>query len=54
MSDTDKALAPEDYEEPRCLLCDDPFGAESPRLIPQRRISEKLDEYMSRRDYAGA
>ena len=30
----------------------DAFGG--PRPVPQRRIMEKLDEYMSRRDYAGA
>ncbi len=43
-----------DYVEPRCLLCEDPYGAD-PKVIPvpQRRIVEKVDEYMSRRDYAG-
>ena len=48
-------LRPEDYVEPACLLCGEPFGAE-PRIraVPQQRIVEKLDEYMSRRDYAGA
>ena len=44
-------LSREDYEEPNCVLCMDQ-GA--PQPIPQRRIREKLDEYMSRRDYAGA
>ncbi len=44
-------LSREDYEEPRCVLCMDQDG---PTPIPQRRIREKLDEYMSRRDYAGA
>ena len=29
-------------------------GASSQRSIPQQRVVEKLDEYMSRRDYAGA
>lgn len=45
-------LRPEDYQEPACLLCGEPFGKESEiRAIPQQRIIEKLDEYMSRRDY---
>lgn len=48
-------LPPEDYVEPRCLLCDEPYGAETPvKSIPQQRVIEKMDEYMSRRDYAGA
>ena len=48
-------LKPEDYAEPRCVLCDEPYGA-APQIkpIPQQRIIEKMDEYMSRRDYAGA
>ena len=48
-------LKPEDYVEPRCVLCDEPYGA-APQIkpIPQQRIIEKMDEYMSRRDYAGA
>ena len=55
MSETTQALGPEDYAEPRCLLCDEPFGAEPDvRPVPQQRIVQKLDEYMSRRDYAGA
>ena len=51
MTNHDRPLAREDYEEPGCVLCMDQ-GA--PKPIPQRRIREKLDEYMSRRDYAGA
>ena len=44
----------EDYVEPRCLLCEEPYGAETPiRPVPQARIMEKVDEYMSRKDYAG-
>ena len=55
MSDKTGALRPEDYAEPACLLCGEPFGAEPKiRAVPQQRIIEKLDEYMSRRDYAGA
>ena len=44
----------EDYAEPQCLLCGEPYGAE-PKIkpVPQQRIMEKVDEYMSRRDYAG-
>ena len=48
-------ISPEDYVEPRGLLCGDPFGAaETAKPIPQQRIMEKMDEYMSRRDYPGA
>lgn len=44
----------EDYVEPNCLLCGEPFGAEPKiRAVPQQRIMEKVDEYMSRRDYGG-
>ena len=47
-------IGKEDYAEPRCLLCEEPYGA-APALrpVPQRRIMEKVDEYMGRRDYAG-
>ena len=48
-------LQPEDYVEPACVLCGDPYGAEPEvKSVPQQRILEKLDDYMSRRDYAGA
>ena len=48
-------IGPEDYLEPSCLLCGEPFG-EQPTLkpIPQERIIAKIDELMSRRDYDGA
>ena len=47
-------IGKEDYAEPRCLLCEEPYGAEAKiRSVPQQRIMEKVDEYMSRRDYAG-
>lgn len=48
-------LGKEDYVEPRCLLSGDPYGV-TPELkaVPQQRIVEKLDEYMGRKDYAGA
>lgn len=48
-------LKPEDYAEPRCLLCDEPYGAKPEvRSVPQARIIEKMNDYMSRRDYKGA
>ncbi len=54
MEDPTRTIAKEDYIEPRCVLCDEPYGAAVPvRAVPQQRIIEKVDEYMSRRDYAG-
>ena len=51
----EKILKPDDYVEPRCVLCDEPYGAEPQiKSVPQQRIIAKMDEYMSRRDYAGA
>lgn len=48
-------LQPEDYVEPRCVLCDEPYGKEPQvKPVPQDRIIRKMDEYMSRRDYKGA
>ena len=48
-------IKPEDYLEPNCLLCGEPYGAPPKvRTVPQRRIMEKMDEYMSRLDYDGA
>jgi len=48
-------LKPEDYVEPRCVICDEPYGS-VPEIkpVPQERIITKLDDYMSRRDYDGA
>ena len=55
MDHSNMPLQPADYAEPRCLLCGEPYGAETPvRPVPQQRIIEKMDEYMARRDYAGA
>lgn len=52
---TNEILEPEDYIEPRCLLCEEPYGAEkSVRSVPQMRIIDKMNEYMARRDYEGA
>ncbi len=48
-------LTPEDYAEPRCVLCDEPYGiTPEVKAVPQGRIIEKMNDYMSRRDYAGA
>ena len=48
-------ISKEDYIEPRCVLCEEPYGKQPEiKPVPQRRIIEKLDEYMSHRDYAGA
>ena len=49
----DHILHPDDYLEPACPLCPDPAAGEQ-RQVPQQRIIEKMDEYMARRDYAGA
>ena len=48
-------LDPADYVEPRCVLCDEPYG-KTPQIrpVPQQRIVQKMNEYMGRRDYAGA
>ena len=55
MSNDKGYLTPEDYAEPRCLLCDDPYGV-TPKAkpVPQQRIIQKMNEYMSHRDYEGA
>ncbi|MBQ7064102.1 MAG: tetratricopeptide repeat protein [Firmicutes bacterium] len=55
MKDLHKPLSKDDYEEPSCLLIDEADGRPcSVQPVPQQRIIEKMDEYMSRRDYAGA
>jgi tetratricopeptide (TPR) repeat protein len=55
MTDHTSWLRPEDYLEPACPLCMDPPDAErAVDPVPQQRIVQKLDEYMSRRDYDGA
>ena len=55
MSDQTNALRPEDYAEPACVLCGEPYGTERKvEPVPQQRIVQKLDDYMSRRDYPGA
>lgn len=48
-------LKKEDYVEPRCLLCETPYGVqEEVKAVPQQRIIEKMDEYMAVQDYKGA
>ncbi len=42
----------EDYTEPRCPLCMTQPGQVTP--IPMKRVYAKLDDDLSRRDYAGA
>ena len=45
-------IRPEDYLEPCCPLR---AGlSRETQSIPQRRILEKLDDYMQRRDFSGA
>lgn len=43
-------LYAEDYEEPRCPLC----NPNDTKRIPIGRITQKLDEYLSRNDYSTA
>ena len=55
MDKDNRILGPEDYLEPACPLCEEPYGVTpAAKPVPQQRIIEKMDEYMSRRDYAGA
>ena len=54
MATNHKLLRPEDYLENACPLCMKPDGDAQIHAIPQQRVIEKMDEYMSRRDYAGA
>ncbi|MBO4881278.1 MAG: tetratricopeptide repeat protein [Firmicutes bacterium] len=44
-----------DYEEPRCPLCmESPEDEERVHSIDMRRVMEKLDDYLARKDYAAA
>ena len=44
-----------DYMEPECVLCDKPVGfKQKKQMIPQQRISQKLDELMGRKEYQQA
>ena len=48
-------LKPEDYADPQCPFSGEGFGVTAEvRAVPQQRIIEKMDEYMARRDPAGA
>ncbi len=51
----DSYLKPEDYAEPRCLLCEEAYGV-TPEVksVPQGRIIDKMNEYMGKNDYTGA
>ncbi len=57
-NDTDRPknmIAPEDYEEPACLLdMEAPVRKTPLAAVPQQRIIAKMNEYMAMRDYAGA
>ncbi len=45
----------EDYTDPQCPFCTDPYEKEPQvRPVPTSRILDKLDEFLSRNDYAGA
>ena len=48
------SLEKDDYEEPRCLLCMEDPGKAPVARIDAGRVIEKLDEYLSRNDKAGA
>lgn len=47
---SDRRLKLEDNLEPECALC----PPSSTKPIPQKRIVEKMDEYLERQDYVGA
>ena len=48
------AIGPEDYLEPQCPLDCGPDSRARTQRIPQRRVLDKLDEYLAERDYSGA
>jgi tetratricopeptide (TPR) repeat protein len=48
-------IGADDYEEPRCPLCmEKPGDEERIHTIDMRRVMEKLDEYLARKDYGAA
>lgn len=52
-------LKPEDYKEPRCLMCDDFYNVENVQkrnvtTIPVDRVINKLDSFFDRNDVQGA
>lgn len=51
----DNRLNPEDYQDPICPFCTDAYEKEPPaRTVPLRRILERADAMLARRDYDGA
>ena len=49
------SLKPEDFMEPECPLSQKPVGYKQKKeMIPQQRISQKLDELMGAKDHDGA
>ncbi len=47
-----KQLEIMDYMEPECVICDRPVGMKQKKqMIPQQRISQKLDELMARKEF---
>ena len=53
--DLHEPLKKEDYQEPRCVLCDPQTGKpQVSNSIPMDRVVQKLDEYCDRKDFAGA
>lgn len=52
---TNDPIQKEDYLEPDCLLCGEPFGQEPAfQPVPMDRVRQKLDELEGRQDFAGA
>ena len=50
-----RPLGKEDYTDEACLLCDPATGKRyGAQALPMSRITEKLDEYVSRGDFASA
>lgn len=47
-------LNKEDYQEPRCLICDTAEDTGRVEKIPMQRIVARLDEYIESRDVSGA
>lgn len=48
-------LEREDYTDPQCPFCTEQYEkTPQPRRIPTRRVIEKLDEHLSRNDFAAA
>ena len=55
MKDTENILFPEDYTDPVCPFCTDAYS-DTPVVhpVPVKRILEKLDDCLSRKDEPGA